>query len=99
MAGFRLHTIGRIIAVAFLFHFMALDIDVIDRHGPCNEIRRQLQPKKTKVGYISRLCNSERRFTRPSLLIRRSTLVLKVGVLYGGQMVKYVASYSQRRLR
>ena len=29
--------------------FMALCVDVIDRHGPSNEMRRQLQPKNTKV--------------------------------------------------
>ena len=28
---------------------MALAVDVIDRRGPSNEIRRQLQPKKIKV--------------------------------------------------
>ena len=41
--------IGRIIAAAFHFRFMAVAIDVIDRHGPSNEMQRQLQPKKTKV--------------------------------------------------
>ena len=29
--------IGRIIPVAFQFHFMALAVDVIDRCGPGNE--------------------------------------------------------------
>ena len=29
--------------------FMAFDADVIHRHGPNNEICRQLQPKETKV--------------------------------------------------
>ena len=28
---------------------MVLAIDVIDRHGPSSKMRRQLQPKKTKV--------------------------------------------------
>ena len=37
-----------IIAAAFQFHFMAFAVDVIDRHGPSNEMHRQLQPKKTK---------------------------------------------------
>ena len=41
--------IGRRIAAAFLLCFMALDIDVIDRRGPSNEMHCQLQPKKTKV--------------------------------------------------
>ena len=41
--------IGRIIAAAFQFIFMALAIDVIDRRDPSNEMRRQLQPKKTKL--------------------------------------------------
>ena len=27
---------------------MALAIDIIDRRGPSNEMRRKLQPKKTK---------------------------------------------------
>jgi len=34
---------------AFQFGFMALAIDVIDRHGPIKEMRRQLQPKRTKI--------------------------------------------------
>ena len=41
--------IGRIIVVAFQFRFMARAIDVIDRRDPSNEIRRQLQLKKTTV--------------------------------------------------
>ena len=41
--------IGRIIAATFQFRFMALAIDVIDRRDPSNEMRRQLQPNKTKV--------------------------------------------------
>ena len=32
--------IGRIIAAAFQFHFMALAVDVIDRRDPSNKIRR-----------------------------------------------------------
>ena len=47
VAGFRLYMIGRIMAAAFQFHFMALAIDVVDRHDPSNEMRRQFQPKKT----------------------------------------------------
>ena len=46
VAWFRLHMIGRIIATAFQFRFMAL---AIDRRDPSNEMRRQLQPNKTKV--------------------------------------------------
>ena len=34
---------------AFQFRFMALVIDVINRHAPSYEMRRQLQPEKTKV--------------------------------------------------
>ena len=42
--------IGRIIAAAFQFRFIiAHAIDVIDRRDPSNEMRRQLQPNKTKV--------------------------------------------------
>ena len=33
---------------AFYFRFIALAVDVINRRGPSNEIRRQLQPKETK---------------------------------------------------
>ena len=69
-------------AAAFQFHFMTLAVDVIDRWGPSNEMRRQLQPKKTKE-IISHLYSSKRRFTHPPLLTRRSALVLKVGVSYG----------------
>ena len=36
-------------AATFQFRFMALAVDVIDRRGPSNEMRRQLQPKKTEV--------------------------------------------------
>ena len=49
MASFNLHMIGRIIAAAFQFRFMALVIDVIYRRDPSNEMRRQLQPNKIKV--------------------------------------------------
>ena len=34
---------------AFQFCFMTLAVCVINRHGPSNEMCRQLQPKKTKV--------------------------------------------------
>ena len=34
---------------AFQLCFMALAIDVIDRHGPSYEMCRHLQPKKTEV--------------------------------------------------
>ena len=34
---------------AFMFRFMAVAVDVIDRRGPSNEMHRQLQPKKPKV--------------------------------------------------
>ena len=38
---------------AFQFLFMALAVDVIDRRGPSNETRCQLQPKKTKVNLLA----------------------------------------------
>ena len=41
--------IGRIIVAAFQFRFMALALNFINRCDPSNEMRRQLQPKKTKV--------------------------------------------------
>ena len=41
--------IGCIISVAFQFRFMALAVDVIDRHGPSNAMCRQLQPMKIEV--------------------------------------------------
>ena len=34
-----------IFSAAFKFHFMALVIDVIDRHGPSSKMRCHLQPK------------------------------------------------------
>ena len=37
------------IAAAFQLRFVALAVNVIDRSGPSNEMRFQLQPKKTKV--------------------------------------------------
>ena len=65
----------------FSVPFMTLAVDVIDRRGSSDEMRHQLQPMKTKVRlYISCLYSSKRRFIRPSLLIRWSALVLKVGV-------------------
>ena len=62
---------GRIIAATFQFRFMALAIDVIDRRDPSNEMRRQLQPNKTKVRplYSSKRCSSHK--------MRRSVSVLK----------------------
>ena len=36
-------------AAAFQLHFMAFAIDVIDRRGPSNEMRHQLNSKKAKV--------------------------------------------------
>ena len=65
---------------AFQLRFMAFAVDVIDRHGPSNEMRRQLKPKKAKG--ISSLYSSKQRFTHPSLITRRSASVLKVGVSY-----------------
>ena len=41
--------IGWIIAAAIHFRFIALGVDIIDRRGPSNEMRHQLQAKKTKV--------------------------------------------------
>ena len=41
--------IGQIIVAAFDFSFIALAIDVINRRGPSNELRHQLQTKKIKV--------------------------------------------------
>ena len=41
-----------------------------------------------KATYINRLYSSKIRFSRPSLLTRQSTLVLKVGVLKGGEAFK-----------
>ena len=41
--------IGQIITAAFHFRFIALAVNVIDRHGHSNEMCLQLQPKKTKV--------------------------------------------------
>ena len=46
-------------AAAFQFRFMALAINVIDRHGLSNEMRCQLQPRETKVGNISHLYSSK----------------------------------------
>ena len=36
-------------AAAFKLRFMAFAVDVIDRRGPNNEMRRQLKPKKAKI--------------------------------------------------
>ena len=41
--------IVKMIVAAFLFRFMAVAVDAIDRRGPSNKMRRQLQPKKPKV--------------------------------------------------
>ena len=76
--------IGLIISAAYHFHFMVLGGKVIDRHGPCNGMHRQLQPRKTELGFINPLYNSKRHFTRPSSPTKQSILVLKVGVSYVG---------------
>ena len=63
---------------------MALAVNVIERRDPSNEMRRQLQPKNTKVRlYYPFIYVAARRFSHPSLLTRQSALVLKVGVSYG----------------
>ena len=59
---------------------MALAVDVIDRRGPSNEMRRLLKLKKTKVTCIIRVYNSKRCFNHPQFLTRRAASVLKVGV-------------------
>ena len=55
---------------------MAIVSDAIDRRGPSKKIRYQLEPKKSILAF-------NRHFTYCKLLKRWSTLVLKVGVLYG----------------
>ena len=37
------------IVAAFLFRFMAVAVNLINRRGPSNEMCRQLQPKRPKV--------------------------------------------------
>ena len=37
------------IKAAFQLSFMAFAVNIINRHGPNNEMRRQLNPKKAKV--------------------------------------------------
>ena len=69
---------------------MALAINIIDRRGPSNEMRHQLQPKKTKAydqGKATLAIYMQRRFSRPTLLTRRSALVLKMGVSYGWRSI------------
>ena len=49
---------------------MALAVNVIDRRGPSNKTRRQLQPNRTKVRiYVLAVYihSSKSLFTRPSL--------------------------------
>ena len=41
--------IGRIIAAAFQLYIMALAVDVIDKYGPSNEMRHQLQLNKVRL--------------------------------------------------
>ena len=36
-------------AAAFQFCFMALNVDVVNRRGPSNEMHRQLKLKKTEA--------------------------------------------------
>ena len=50
------------IAVAFQFRFMAL---AIDRRGPSNEMRRQLQPKKAKVRLYLLFIQQQKTFYSP----------------------------------
>ena len=54
-----------ILPAAFQFCFMALAVDAMDRHGPDNEMRHQLQLKKTSVAvfYPSFLANKTERFS------------------------------------
>ena len=59
---------------------MIFAADSTDGPGPSNEMCLQLQPKRTKVTLYY---NSKSPFNHHTLLARWSTLVLKVGVLYG----------------
>ena len=36
-------------AAAFQLRLMAFAVDIINRRGPSNEMRRQLNPKKVKI--------------------------------------------------
>ena len=59
---------------------MALDIDVIHRRGPSNEMRSQLQPNNSKLHCTSRYFNCKH--IKPAvnnLQTRRSALVSNVG--------------------
>ena len=71
---------------------MALALNVINRRGPSNEMRRQLNPKKDNIKLYLAVYIATEDFTCPSLLKRRSASVLKVGVLYMWKMTKRVAS-------
>ena len=59
--------IGSIIVATFQFCFMALAVDVIDRHG-----RNALPVTAKEERYISLLYSSKRRFSHPSLLTTQS---------------------------
>ena len=67
---------------AFQLCFIALVVDVIDRRGPSNEIRRQLQPKKTKVRLYYPLTWYQKIFYPPFITNKTKHFSFKVSRSY-----------------
>ena len=89
--------IGRIISAAFQFRFMALAVDVIDRHGPSKEMRHHLQPKKTKVTLYYLCILQQNMFYLSYITNKTECLSFKSGCVVRVEMMKCDTSYSQVR--
>ena len=63
---------------------MALAVNIKDERGPSNEVRRQLQLKKTEVALLIISCqdNSKRHFMH-RLLLARQCMALAINVMHG----------------
>ena len=78
---------------------MALAINVIDRHGPSNKMRCQLQPKKTKLRLYYLFIKQQKTFYPSFIANKMEHFSFKSGCVVRAEMTKCIASYSQRRLR
>ena len=66
---------------AFQFCFMVLVVDGIDRRGPSNEMRRQLQPKNIKVRLYWPLIQQQKMFYPPFITNKTKCFSFKSGCI------------------
>ena len=59
--------------------FMALSVDVIDRRGTSNKMRRQLKPKKAKVRLHKAFIKQQKTFRLPFITNKTKCFSFKSG--------------------